>query len=229
MFISPICQYWDWIGQVIEIYSLCETIIFLSYTVNNMVDECPVLQGVRASVAMVLTQFYWNIWVSVPEGLIQHLGPTIDCRGPRWLINFDISIAVNFPDVKHGVFLWKSYTFFSYIILFLFYFFVAGLSAVICYLMDSSTFPYIFQGLFSDIHDNDIIMGTIGSHITNLTIVYSTVYSGADQRKHQSSVSLAFVWGIHRWPVNSLHKWPVTRKMFLFDDGIMYYDYLRAT
>ena len=50
--------------------------------------------------------------------------------------------------------------------------------------------------------------------ITNLTIVYSTVYSGADQSKHQNSASLAFVWGIHREPVDSPHKWPVTRKMF---------------
>ena len=46
-------------------------------------------------------------------------------------------------------------------------------------------------------------------------------YSGADQRKYQSSASLAFVGGIHRWPVNSPHKWPVTRKMFPFDDVIM--------
>ena len=52
-------------------------------------------------------------------------------------------------------------------------------------------------------------------------IVNSTVYSGADQRKHQSSTSLAFVQGIHRWPVNSPHKGPVTRKMFPFDDVIM--------
>ena len=43
----------------------------------------------------------------------------------------------------------------------------------------------------------------------------------ADQSKHQSSASLAFVWGIHRGPVNSPHKWPVTRKMFPFDDVIM--------
>ena len=64
-------------------------------------------------------------------------------------------------------------------------------------------------------------MGTKASQITSLTIVYSTVYSDADQRKHQSSASLAFVWGIHRWPVNSPHKWPVTRKMFPFDDVIM--------
>ena len=70
-------------------------------------------------------------------------------------------------------------------------------------------------------HYNDVIMGTIASQITSLTIVYSTVYSGADQRKHQSSASLAFVRGIHRWPVNSPHKWPVTRKMFPFDDVIM--------
>ena len=70
-------------------------------------------------------------------------------------------------------------------------------------------------------HYCDIIMGAIAFQITSLTIVYSTVYSGADQRKHQSSASLASVWGIHRWPVNSPHKWPVTRKMFPFDGVIM--------
>ena len=48
------------------------------------------------------------------------------------------------------------------------------------------------------------------------------LHSGADQRKHQSSASLAFLRGIHRWPVNSPHKWPVTRKMFLIDDVIMW-------
>ena len=56
--------------------------------------------------------------------------------------------------------------------------------------------------------------GMMASQITSLTIVYSTVYSGADQRKHQSSASLAFVRGIHQGAVNSPHKWPVTRKMF---------------
>ena len=66
-------------------------------------------------------------------------------------------------------------------------------------------------------------MTTIASQITSLTIVYSTVYSGSDQSKHQSSASLAFLWGIHRGPVNSPHKWPVTRKMFPFDDVIMYH------
>ena len=49
----------------------------------------------------------------------------------------------------------------------------------------------------------------------------SIVYSGTDQGKHQSSASLAFVRVIHRRPVNSPHKWPVTRKMFPFDDVIM--------
>ena len=70
-------------------------------------------------------------------------------------------------------------------------------------------------------HYDGIIMGTMASQITSLTIVYSTVHSGADQRKHQSSAALAFVRGIHREPVNSPHKWPVTQKMFPFDDVIM--------
>ena len=68
---------------------------------------------------------------------------------------------------------------------------------------------------------SDVIMGTVASQVTSLASVYSTVHSSVDQRKHQSSATLAFVWGIHRWPVNSPHKWPVTRKMFPFDDVIM--------
>ena len=64
-------------------------------------------------------------------------------------------------------------------------------------------------------------MGAIASQTTSLMIVYSIVYSDADQRKHQSSASLAFVRFIHRGPVVSPHKWPVTRKMFPFDDVIM--------
>ena len=70
-------------------------------------------------------------------------------------------------------------------------------------------------------HYNDIIMGAIASQITSLTIVFSAVYLDTDKRKQQSSASLAFVRGIHRRPVNSPHKWPVTRKMFPFDDVIM--------
>ena len=64
-------------------------------------------------------------------------------------------------------------------------------------------------------------MSAMTTQIINLTIVYSTFYSGADQRKHQSAASLAFVWRIYRWPVNSPHKRPVTRKMFPFDVVIM--------
>ena len=60
-------------------------------------------------------------------------------------------------------------------------------------------------------HYNDVIMGAIASQITSRTIVFSTVYSDTDKKKHQSSASLAFVWGIHRRPVNSPHKWPVTQ------------------
>ena len=77
------------------------------------------------------------------------------------------------------------------------------------------------------VHYSDVLMSVMASKITSLTIVYSTVYSGADQRKHQSSASLAFVRGIHRWPVNSPHKGPVMRKMFPFDDVIM--DYRRTS
>ena len=47
-------------------------------------------------------------------------------------------------------------------------------------------------------HYDDVIMTTMAPQTTSLTVVYSTVYSDADQRKHQSSASLAFVWGIHR-------------------------------
>ena len=64
-------------------------------------------------------------------------------------------------------------------------------------------------------------MGAIASQTTSLTIVYSPVYSGADQRKHQRSASLAFVREIHRRPVNFPHKLPVARKMCPFDDVVM--------
>ena len=79
----------------------------------------------------------------------------------------------------------------------------------------------IAESAFENVHYCDVIMGAMASQITSLTIVYSTVYSDADQTKHQSYASLAFVWGIHRWPVNSPHKWPVMWKMFPFDDVIM--------
>ena len=61
------------------------------------------------------------------------------------------------------------------------------------------------------------------SQTISLTIVYLTTYLSTDQRKHQGSTSLPFVWGIHWWPVNSPHKWPVTRKKFPFDDVIIWW------
>ena len=70
-------------------------------------------------------------------------------------------------------------------------------------------------------HYSDAIMSAMTSQIAGVMIVYSTVWSGVDQRKHQSSASLAFVREIHRWPANSPHNGPVTRKMFSFDDVIM--------
>ena len=94
------------------------------------------------------------------------------------------------------------------------------------YIIDTRTIIRLSQWQCSD-HEahgfnyHDVTMDSIASQITSLTIVYSAVYSAAYQRKHQSSASLAFVRGIHRGPVNSPHKGPVTRKMFPFDDVIM--------
>ena len=74
-----------------------------------------------------------------------------------------------------------------------------------------------------EIHYCDVIMSAMGYQITGVSVVYSTVCTGADQRKHQSSAWLAFVRGIHRWLVNPPHRGPVTQKMFPFDDVIMYF------
>ena len=73
----------------------------------------------------------------------------------------------------------------------------------------------------SNLYYSNVTMSAMAAPITGVSVVCTTVCSGADQRKHQSSASLAFVRGINRWPVNSPHKGPVTGKMFLFDDVIM--------
>ena len=70
-------------------------------------------------------------------------------------------------------------------------------------------------------HYSDVIMGAVASQITGVSIIYSDVCSGAYQSKHQSATSLAFVLGIHKWLANSLHKGPLTRKIFRFDGIIM--------
>ena len=76
---------------------------------------------------------------------------------------------------------------------------------------------WIVRGL----HYNDVIMGAMASQITSVTIAYSIVCSSPDQRKHRSSASLAVVRGIHRGPMNSSHKGPVTQKMFPLNDVMM--------
>ena len=70
-------------------------------------------------------------------------------------------------------------------------------------------------------HYSDVIMGMMASQITSVSSVYTAVCSGADQRKYQSSASLAFMRVIHRGSLNSTHKGPVTWKMFPFDNVIM--------
>ena len=90
--------------------------------------------------------------------------------------------------------------------------------------LSSAANVFIDVGLYGTfIHYSDVIMGSIASQIRSLTLIYSTVYSDADQWKHQSSASLAFARGIHRGPVISPQKWPVTRKIFPFDDVITRY------
>ena len=71
-------------------------------------------------------------------------------------------------------------------------------------------------------HYSDVIMSAIASQTTGVSIVDSTVCLGVDQRKHQSSASLAFVRGIHQWPLDSPQKGPVARKMLPFDDVTMH-------
>ena len=90
---------------------------------------------------------------------------------------------------------------------------------LICMKFSNSRELYVWIRLYY--HYYDVTISKMASRITSLAIVYSSVYSGADQRTHQSSASLAFVWIIHRWPVNSPSKGPVMRKMFPFDDVSM--------
>ena len=90
--------------------------------------------------------------------------------------------------------------------------------------VDVRTCVYLHMHRF--LYYDDVIMGAMASQIISLTIVYSTVYSYTDQRIHQSSASLAFMRGIHLGPVNSPHKWPITREMFPFDDVIIYIWYM---
>ena len=84
-----------------------------------------------------------------------------------------------------------------------------------------------FLPIFYD-HACDAALRAMVFQIISVSDVCSTVCSGVDKRKHQSSTSLAFVRAIHRWPVNSPHKGPVTWKMFPFGDVIMSVNRLKA-
>ena len=73
-------------------------------------------------------------------------------------------------------------------------------------------------------HYNRVIMGTIASQITSFTIVYSIVYSDLFRCRSKKTSKLRLTGlcaGNSPGPVNSLHKWPVTWKMFPFDVIIM--------
>ena len=72
------------------------------------------------------------------------------------------------------------------------------------------TFTYLMY------HYSDVMMSEMAPQITAIWIVCLTVCSGADHRKCQSTASLAFVGGIHWWPVDSPHKGPVMQTMFPF-------------
>ena len=74
-------------------------------------------------------------------------------------------------------------------------------------------------------HYSADIISAMASQITGVPIACSTVCSGEDKRKCQSSASVTFVRGIHWWPVDSPHKGPVRRKMFPFDDIVMFHHF----
>ena len=75
--------------------------------------------------------------------------------------------------------------------------------------------------MINHLHYDDVTMSKMASEITSVSIVYWNICSNVDQRKRQSSASLAFGGAIHRWPGNYSHKGPVTRKIFPFDDVLM--------
>ena len=89
-----------------------------------------------------------------------------------------------------------------------------------CHIILSLCRITVFRSAVEYGHYSDVIMSTMASQITEESIVCAPVCSGAD-KKHQSSVSLSFGRGIYRWPVDSPHNGPETRKIFSFDDIIL--------
>ena len=76
------------------------------------------------------------------------------------------------------------------------------------------------------VHYSDVTMRLMTSSINIVSSICSTICFGGHQRKHQKSASLVFMRGIHRWPVDSPHKGPITRKMFRFDDVLVKHMYV---
>ena len=73
-------------------------------------------------------------------------------------------------------------------------------------------------------HYNDVIISAMASRINRPhDCLLNHLFKAQIMRKHHSSASLSFVSRIHRWPVNSPHKGPVTWKMFPLDDVIMHF------
>ena len=131
---------------------------------------------------------------------------------PHW--ESDATIPIDGKDEQHSIILCFQESVCEYI----------GPYSVSCFIHIAELFwfPLLLWSLWCDqIHYGDVIMSAIASQITSLASVFSTAYSDADQRNHQSSASLAFVRGIHRGPVNSPHRWPVRRKMSPYDDVMM--------
>ena len=82
----------------------------------------------------------------------------------------------------------------------------SGMGPDCCALSDWNVrLPVIWLSSVENVHYGDVIMGAIATQITNLTVVYSIVYSDADQGKHQSSASLDFVWGNVQWRGKCFH------------------------
>ena len=155
-------------------------------------------------------------------GLVNYINPT--CELSFWdriqykdnvfvyrnsLHNYMYKTVVRLLEFKNKTYLWVSFQYDDHLLR-------------LGHVQDKGNIKiYIDISITSWYHYSDVIMSTMASLITSLTSVYPTVHPGANQRTHQSSASLAFVRGIHRRSVNFPHKWPVTRKMFPFDDVIM--------
>ena len=145
------------------------------------------LERLRWISSLILKRSFLSIYVVPPRRRRTLTG--------EWPVDLQFAI-VDIYDMKYGI--WLCFAIFCLTISFL--------------LVDlCELFPIIFT------HYRDVFMSAMASQIIGVPMAYSTVSSGADQRKHQSSASLALVKGIHRWAVNSSHKGPVTRKMFPFD------------